>query len=68
MLMIVSSYSVISHIVALNKQGTFPVRIKAMEEGSVVIKNSIIYNCKYTTTRLIVDWLVNYLRDSGSIV
>jgi nicotinamide phosphoribosyltransferase len=52
----------ISHIVALHKLGYLPVRIKAMEEGSVVpykIPSFTIVNTQPPET--VVDWLVNYL-------
>jgi nicotinamide phosphoribosyltransferase len=52
----------ISHIVALHKLGYLPVRIKAMEEGSVVpykIPSFTIVNTQLDGT--VVDWLVNYL-------
>lgn len=53
----------ISHIVALHKLGYLPVRIKAMEEGSVVpykIPSFTIVNTQ-PLDGTIVDWLVNYL-------
>jgi nicotinamide phosphoribosyltransferase len=53
----------ISHIVALHKLGYLPVRIKAMEEGSVVpykIPSFTIVNTQ-PIDGTIVDWLVNYL-------
>jgi nicotinamide phosphoribosyltransferase len=53
----------ISHIVALHKLGYLPVRIKAMEEGSVVpykIPSFTIVNTQ-PLDGTVVDWLVNYL-------
>lgn len=62
MLMLTTPYDV-THFEELHKLGYLPIRIKSMEEGSVVpykIPSFTIVNTK-PLNGVVVDWLVNYL-------